>query len=334
MLNSRTPEPIIQVIRPGVLTSIQDMGRAGYQSLGIAEAGAMDTLSLVAANRLVDNPDCAAALEMTVVGPRLRFLDSAIFSLTGADLSARLDEGPLSPGKRYTAAPDQILSFGKRENGMYAYLGIMGGFNAPLVLGSRSTYLYAGFGGLNGRALLAGDVLWRFKRETTGMPSPGAFPAAFLLSRDGLRHVRVILGPNEERFTHKGMETFFDSEYEVTTASNRMGYRLNGPKIEHTEGPIIVSESTPAGAIQVPGQGTPVVLLRERGTTGGYTKIACTITADIDLIAQAAPGGKVRFGAVSLTEAHEIDRSRWAALDAWKKPVPEPAPEQAVTKEA
>ena len=285
----------------------------------------MDTLSLVAANRLVDNPDCAAALEMTVVGPRLRFLNSAIFSLTGADLSARLDEGHLSPGKPYRAAPNQILSFGKRKNGMYAYLGIMGGFDTPLVLDSRSTYLYAGFGGLNGRALLATDILWRFKRDKRGIPSLGALPAPLLLPRDGLRHVRVILGPNEERFSRKGMDTFFESEYEVTTASNRMGYRLDGPKIEHSSGPIIVSESTPAGAIQVPGQGTPVVLLRERGTTGGYTKIACTITPDIDLIAQVVPGGKMRFGAVSLAEAHEIDRHRWAALDAWKKPVYEPA---------
>ena len=115
MLNSRITGPIVEVMRPGILTSVQDLGRSGYQSLGIAEAGAMDTLSLVAANRLIDNPDGAAALEMTVAGPRLRFLNSALFSLTGADLSARLDERPLSPGRPYRAAPNQILSFGKRK---------------------------------------------------------------------------------------------------------------------------------------------------------------------------------------------------------------------------
>jgi len=296
----------------------------GYQGLGIAEAGAMDTGSLVAANRLVDNPDDgAAALEITVVGPKLRFLVPALFSLTGADLSARLEEKPIRPGRSQWAGTGQVLSFGLRRRGFRAYLAVRGAFDVPLVLGSRSTYLYAGFGGLGGRALVAGDVLMGLPTDVDGKGSPAALPEELLLPEDGPRVLRVIMGPNEDRFTAGGIKTFLESPYRVTPASNRMGYRLEGPKIDHSESPIIVSESTPLGAVQVPGQGTPVLLLRERGTTGGYAKIACIITPDIDVIAQVPPGIEVRFKPVAVTTAHQVEKERWRAMNGWKAPRPE-----------
>jgi len=321
-LSESVSRPVLEVLYPGVLTSLQDLGRKGYQSLGIAEAGAMDTWSLVAANRLVDNHDNAAALEITVVGPKLRFLAPTRFSLTGADLSARLDQEPIQPGGSHGAGPGQELSFGRRLRGFRAYLAVKGGFDAPLVLGSRSTYLYAGFGGLDGRALAAGDTL-TCPAPGYDRDSPDLLPPAFLLPEDGPRVIRVIMGPHEDRFTPESIAIFLESPYTVTPESNRMGYRLEGPRLEHVESPIVVSESTPLGAVQVPGQGTPVLLLRERGTTGGYTKIACIITPDIDVIGQTPPGADIRFRAVELTEAHRAEKERWMAMNAWKTPRPE-----------
>jgi antagonist of KipI len=301
-----------------MLTSLQDKGRFGYQFLGIAEAGAMDMFSFVAANRLVGNPDNAAALEITVLGPTLRFLNRAVFSLTGADLTAALDVKALKPGFTYLAQKGQQLSFGRRKLGVRSYLGIAGGFEAPQVLGSRSTYIYAGFGGIEGRMLAKGDILTRLPPEAE--PETNRLPPKLLLPPEGSRLLRVIMGPHEDRFTSEGQNVFLNQTFQVTPESNRMGYRLAGPKISHSDSPIVVSESTPLGAVQVPGQGTPVILLRERGTTGGYTKIACIITPDLDIIAQVPPGGEVRFKSVELQVAHQLERERWKAMDTWRKP--------------
>ena len=316
-------QAVLEVLRPGALTSVQDLGRRGYLSLGIAEAGAMDMGSLVAANRLAGNPDGCAGLEMAMAGPKLRFLAPVWFALAGADLSASLDGEPLEPGGARRAQAGQVLSFGSRQRGVFAYLALAGGLEAPLVLGSRSTYIYAGFGGHQGRVLAKGDVLRRLANPLP--PSLDRLPSELDLPPDGPRQVRVILGPNQERFSPAGLETFLGQPYQVTFESNRMGYRLEGPVIEHAGSPIVVSECTPVGAVQVPGKGTPVLLLRERGTTGGYTKIACVITRDIDLVAQAPPGTEIRFEAVEVEEAQAMERQRWQALDAWRAPLDAPA---------
>jgi len=313
----RFPIPLMEVLRPGAQSSLQDLGRHGYQSLGIAESGAMDSYSLVQANRLLNNPDAAAGLEMTLVGPKLRFVRAADFALTGADLSARLDDRPLSPGAACHAQPGQVLSFGARQNGMRCYMTVPGGFAAPLILGSRSTYIYAGFGGVKGRALARSDVLSCLAEPELDI-EPAILPDHFLLPPDGPRMLRVIMGPQEERFTREGIETFLGSVFRVTNESNRMGYRLDGPCIEHSDGPIVVSEATPVGAVQVPGWGRPVLLLRERGTTGGYTKIACIIKPDIDLAGQAPPGCEIKFEAVELGQAHRAEHERWQTLGAWR----------------
>lgn len=311
------PVAVLEIIQPGALTSIQDLGRKGYQRLGIAEAGAMDTISFVAANRLVGNPDNAAGLEVTIVGPKMKCLSDIIFGLTGADLSAHLDEVPLTPGRCYEARSGQTLCFGKRSRGVRAYLSVRGGLQSELILGSRSTYIYAGFGGLEGRALKTGDTLFRLPDEgLVGLPRDPV-PDELLVPEDGSRTLRVVMGPNEDRFTEQGIKNFLESSYKVTPESNRMGYRLDGPKISHKESPIVVSESTPLGAVQVPGQGTPVLLLRERGTTGGYTKIAFIITVDIDVVSQTFPGREIRFRAVELSEAHDALKTRRKIIDAW-----------------
>jgi|Deesub1362B_J571_1020462.scaffolds.fasta_scaffold04502_4 antagonist of KipI len=307
--------PVFEVLSPGILTTVQDLGREGYLTLGIAESGAMDAFSLVAANRLLGNPDHAAGLEITVAGPKLRCLRRTLVSLTGAHLSARLNQRPLSPGTVFEVREDDLITFGGRVYGMRAYLGVSGGIDVPLVLGSRSTYVYAGFGGFKGRPLRKGDVLSAFCVRHPVEPRIEILPDEFQVPREVPERIRVILGPQEDRFTAEGLDTFLNSSYVVTPQSNRMGYRLDGPRIIHRDSPIIVSEATPLGAVQVPGQGTPVILLRERGTTGGYTKIACVITRDLDLLAQIFPGEKVRFHPVEIQEAHRLERERWERLD-------------------
>lgn len=311
---AKIDQPVIEVVQPGALTSLQDLGRRGYQAYGIAESGAMDALALTAANRLVNNPDNACALEITLVGPKLRILEPAWLALTGADLSASLDGRPLRPGRNFRARSGQVLGFGRRVFGLRAYLSVAGGFEAPMVLGSRSTYIYAGFGGLDGRPLKKGDLL-RAGPIRGPEVEPQELPPDLFPGPESPQSIRVILGPHEDRFTPEGLDNFLSQEYRVTDQSNRMGYRLAGPPITHLDSPIVVSEATPLGAIQVPGQGVPVILLRERGTTGGYTKIGTVITPDLDLIAQIADGGVVTFQAVEVAEAHRLDRERRRALD-------------------
>jgi antagonist of KipI len=314
--------PCLTVLFPGPLTTVQDLGRVGYQRFGIAESGSMDTLSAVLANRLLDNPDTAAVLEITLIGPRLRFLAPTWCSLTGADISPRLDGTPFETGASFLAHEGQVLSFGQRRKGLRTYLAIRGGFDVPPILGSRSTYLYAGFGGNEGRALAKGDVLAAPDQDGTLPCTCYRLPAAFHLPEDGPREIRVVMGPHEDRFTAEGLQRFQSGTYEVTPDSNRMGYRLDGPRIEHLDSPIVVSEATPMGAVQIPGEGKPVILLRERGTTGGYTKIACVIRRDVDLLAQMPPGGRLRFVPVTVDEAHELERRRWQAVNQWKTPRP------------
>ena len=310
----------LEVLFPGALTTIQDLGRVGYQRLGVAESGAMDTLSAVLANRLLGNPDSAAVLEITLMGPKLRFLAPTWFSITGADISPGLDGLPLETDSAFLANEGQVLSFGPRRNGLRSYLAVKGGFDVPLILGSRSTYLYAEFGGYRGRALAKGDIIGALNENGTVDYSENRMPAALRLPEDGFREIRVIMGPHEDRFTLEGLEMFQSAVYEVTPQSNRMGYRLDGPRIAHTGSPIVVSEATPMGAIQVPGEGKPVILMRERGTTGGYTKIACVIRSDIDVLAQMPAGARLRFVPVTVPEGHELERKRWHAANEWRMP--------------
>jgi len=315
-------KPVIEILTPGILTTVQDRGRLGFQSLGIAESGAMDTFSFVAANRLVGNPDNSACLEITLAGPKIRFLRPTWGSLTGAHLSAHLNQYPLNPGTTFKAETSDLLTFGPRLYGMRAYLAVAGGFDVPVILGSRSTYVYAEFGGYEGRPLRKGDILSAFTQEDGNGSAFVELPAEFQIGIgkcDSFR-IHVIVGPHEDRFTPEGLQTFLNSRYVVTSDSNRMGYRLKGPKITHRDTPVVVSEATPLGAVQVPGQGTPVILLRERGTTGGYTKIACVIRRDLDILAQIFPGEGIFFHPVDLSEAHRLDQKRWEAFESWGKP--------------
>jgi biotin-dependent carboxylase-like uncharacterized protein len=300
----------IEVIDGGLLTTVQDLGRYGYQRYGVPTSGALDLFSLRAANRLVGNPDDAAGLEMTLVGPRLRFLVPATIALAGANLEARLDGHPATRWQSVLVEAGATLSFIGPQDGIRAYLAVAGGIDVPVVLGSRSTYTRSKLGGVEGRPLRAGDVL-----QVCG-ERPVLLGGALRLPEDdrpayGHSHVlRVVLGPQDDRFTARGIGTFLTSIYTVAPQSDRMGYRMTGPVIEHLRGPDIVSDGTPFGAVQVAGDGVPIVLLADRGTAGGYTKIATVIGPDLPRIAQAAPEDEVTFTRVDLETAYAAVREQ------------------------
>ena len=315
----------IEILTPGMLTSVQDLGRRGYQRFGVPQAGALDAPAMRLANILVGNHEGAAGLEITALGPKVRFLADTIIAIAGADLGAKLD-GTAVPAWRSVATPmGSILEFGAPVDGLRACLAFAGGIDVPLIMGSRSTYAKGGFGGFEGRALIAGDVLKTFQSEAagaTGSSDGHGLPDDLLPAVFGHDHeVRVVMGPQETAFSSKGISTFLSSRYTVAPHSDRMGYRLEGPEIEHTAGADIVSDATTLGSVQVPGDGQPIILLADRGTTGGYAKIATVISPDISFLAQAAPGDTVRFSAVSVAESRDILAEQEALIAEVKRAV-------------
>jgi antagonist of KipI len=298
----------IEVIDGGMLTTVQDLGRYGYQRYGVPTSGALDRFALRAANRLVGNVEAEAGLEATLIGPSLKFLVPATIALTGADLGARLDGRPVPRWQSVLLEAGAVLSFAGPQDGVRAYLALAGGLDVPVVLGSRSTYTRSRLGGVEGRSLKPGDAL--HVRGDRPVLLGGALRMTEA-SRPAYGHahtLRVVLGPQDDRFTARGIDTFLTSVYTVAPQSDRMGYRMTGPTIEHLRGPDIVSDGTPFGAVQVAGDGVPIVLLADRGTAGGYTKIATVIGPDLPALAQAAPGDTVRFARVDLDAAYEAVR--------------------------
>ncbi len=306
--------PALEILQPGMLTTVQDTGRYGYQRFGMPVAGAMDGFALRAANRLVGNSDRAAGLEMTALGPQIRLLDDVCLAVAGADVAPLVDGEAVPMWQPILAPRGSLLAFQAPRDGLRAYLAVAGGVAVPEVMGSRSTYVKAGIGGLEGRALRAGDVISAY--EIAGeLSAHRRMPDGGIPVYGGKAELRVVLGPQNGAFTRQGVRTFLTAEYAVSIQSDRMGYRLEGAAIEHRDGADIVSDGAPMGAVQVPGDGKPIILMADRGTTGGYTKIAAVISADLDRVAQAMPGGAVAFRAVTLEEARVALREREGVLD-------------------
>lgn len=302
----------ITILQPGLLTTIQDLGRWGFQSIGMPVAGVMDEYATRVGNLLLGNAENTPVLEITLLGPVLRFEQHTLFAITGGDFQPRLNEQPITNWTVYPAQAQDVLSFAGLRSGCRAYLAVAGGFCVEQVMGSASTYLRGKLGGYHGRALKAGDVLMIGTTSANGTFAPFALPAEYWPEdRDTLR---VILGPQDDAFTAQGLATFFSSEYTITNEADRMGYRLDGPKIEHVRGADIISDGITLGAIQVPAHGTPIIMLADRQTTGGYAKIANVITVDMPAIAQKKPGDRIRFEQVSVQEAQGLYRQRQARL--------------------
>ena len=308
--------PTIEVVEPGLLTTVQDRGRYGYQRIGVPVSGAMDEFALRAANLLVGNDDGEAGLEITVVGPTLRFLTDTWIAITGADLGPTLDGQPLPRWQAVRAPEGDLLAFAGMQDGVRAYLAVAGGIDVPPVMGSRSTYVKSGVGGLEGRPLRAGDILPVLDRPETPFVER-TLPSGFKAPAYGEDHqVRVILGPQHTHFAEEAIATLLSAVYAVSPESDRMGYRLDGPPIPHRDGPDVVSDGNPLGAVQVPGDGIPRVLLVDRGTTGGYTKVATVIGADIGTLSQALPDHTVTLKAVTVEEAHQVLREQEQVIKA------------------
>jgi antagonist of KipI len=305
----------LAVVDPGLLTTVQDLGRFGHQRVGVPPSGPMDRAAFLVANRLVGNPDAAAALECTIKGPRLEVRQAAVIAVTGAPMGFTVDGQEAPAWTAVRVRPGDIVGFQMASAGCRAYLAVAGGIDVPPALGSRATYLRGRLGGLGGRALQKGDLL------PVGSPAPAAggdgrtVPAALRPAYPAERECRVILGPQDDRFTAEGIRAFLEGPYDVTPQADRMGYRLKGPAIAHVRGHDIVSDGIPLGGIQVPGEGQPIVLLVDRQTTGGYTKIATVIGVDIGAIGQTRPGQRIRFRRVTLEEAHAtlVAEAAWLA---------------------
>jgi antagonist of KipI len=299
----------LEVMAPGPLTTVQDRGRYGYGRYGVAPSGALDSFSLRVANLLVDNPENEACLEITLPGFRMKALREVAVAVTGADLQAYHDGKPLQMWTSCVLEKGSSLSLKGIKSGCRTYLAMGGGISLPEVMASKSTNLSSGFGGLEGRPLRKGDTLAstspRLHLNTAGR----AFPQAWIPLYNKEAHLRVILGPQDDQFSENGKRTFLNSTYHVSPDSDRTGIRLAGSIVERSPeaGESIISEGVISGAIQVPGDGQPIIILTET-VTGGYRKIATVITADLPLLGQLKPGDRVTFAQVSLDDAYKEHR--------------------------
>ena len=312
--------PLFHVEQPGFLTTVQDRGRVGWQRDGMVVAGVMDPFAAQVANILVGSSRGAAVLEITLRGPVLRALADTVVAVCGADLSARIDDLPLPLWRATRVACGQTIRFGVRRAGTRAYLAVTGGFDVSSVLGSRSTYLRGGLGGLQGHALRQGDEL------------SGTLPALAVPASRGLAPrvvpryetptvVRVVAGPHGDAFADDAWAALTSQPYLVTPQSDRMGYRLDGARLRYAEcfAGSILSEAMPLGGLQVPPSGCPVLLMADRQTVGGYPLIGVVVAADRPRVAQAGPGDVLVFQPVSAEEAEAlcIAQERLLRLMAW-----------------
>lgn len=292
------------VLTPGSYTTVQDNGRYGYQQMGVPVSGALDLFSFRIANLLVGNPEECAVLEISIAGPRLAVLKEADVSLTGADMRAKLNNKPVGPWTSFRVTPGDVLAFYQVRSGCRSYMAVTGGVDTPVVMGSRSTYVGGQFGGYHGRPLKKGDILKRGQGRLLDAPKR-------LCSAHRPRYLseivlRAIAGPQDFYF-REGFEIFFQSVFSVSTRSDRMGYRLQGPEIFQREDmpKSIISEPSMPGGIQISPDRQPIILLVEQ-TMGGYAKIATVISTDIPKVAQATPGDTIEFEEISLETAHEL----------------------------
>lgn len=308
-----------EVLEPGILTTIQDLGRYGFSQFGVPPSGALDTFSLGVSNLLVGNEEEEACLEITLMGLRIRALKEVVIAITGGDLSPTLNGESLEMWRTHLLVQDDVIAFKKVGAGCRAYLSAGGGFVVPKMMGSSSTYLSGKFGGLEGRPLRKGDIL--YISNSSSLDKLGLrFPRDWIPSPEKEVLLRIIPGPQDHHFTEKGFQTLTSSSYEVTPQCDRMGVRLEGPRIERRSDveESIISEGLISGGIQVPGDGKPIIILKEL-VTGGYTKIATIISTDLHRVAQLKPGDRVKFKPISIEEAHHLLKEQEERLKEFKK---------------
>ncbi|MBS5190078.1 KipI antagonist [Eubacterium ramulus] len=316
----------VRVLKGGMLTTVQDLGRTGYQSQGFGVSGVMDVRSFKIANLLLDNPENEAVLEFTLMGPTLEFTSETIIAITGGDFQPQVNGKPI---KNYTAVymhRGDILSFRGARTGSRGYIAFSSYLDIPVVMGSRSTNIKCSIGGYKGRRLMDGDYVgFRIKRRYL----PYYLSRTLDLDEFDQDEVtlRVIMGPQDKAFTAAGRKTFLESEYTVTSEFDRMGCRLEGPFIAYKTTSDIISDGIAFGSVQVPSHGKPIILLSDRQTTGGYAKIATVISVDIPKLVQRKTDHKVRFQAVTVEEAQQLMQDELHELQEFRKQIYQPCKE-------
>ncbi|MCM3612021.1 biotin-dependent carboxyltransferase family protein [Planococcus sp. MERTA32b] len=310
------------IYKSGMQTTVQDLGRTGFQKHGVVASGAMDPYALRMANLLVGNEENAAALEITLMGPSIHFEEEHVISICGGDLTPQLDGKAVKSWRAVTAAKGQTLTFGKPGSGSRCYVAVAGGIAVPEVMGSRSTYMRAELGGYQGRALEAGDQLVVGEAsadQKSADHDKSWFAPSPLYSSNPV--IRVIKGRQFEMFSEGSRRHFFTEDFSVNPRSDRMGYRLDGPRLALAEAQEMISEAVAFGSIQVPADGNPIILMADRQTAGGYPKIAEVITVDLPLVSQLKPGDRLRFKEVSIEEAQRLLRLQEKTINCLKRAI-------------
>lgn len=309
---------VVKVIKPGMLTTIQDLGRNNFQKSGMPAAGAMDAFSLKVANILVGNNEEDACLEATLMGPELKFTGDSEIAITGGNLTPQINGSGVDMWCGIRVKTGDVLSFGIVKSGCRSYVSIAGGVDVPVIMGSKSTYIRGHVGGFEGRPLKADDELKTGTQNQYKAYNPARLPEELIPIYNKEIVVRVVPGPQDDYFSEDGINTLFNSEYKVTNEADRMGYRLEGAKIAHKNGADIISDGITMGSVQVPGHGMPIIMMADRQTTGGYTKIATAIAPDLDLVGQLKPGDSIRFAKIDIKEAQIAYKGYINKLDSIK----------------
>ena len=300
--------PGFKVLSPGLHTTVQDLGRVGYQALGVPVSGALDPPAFRLANALVGNAEGTAALEILLSRPSFEIIaDRVRVAVAGTGASLVIARGARRVPAWYstTLSRGETFEIALGRQSTSAYLAVEGGIAVPLVLGSAATYVRAGLGGFHGRALQSGDIV-SITLDRVTERTEQRFPTPLSTTND--HPVRVVLGPQQDLFTDDAVRALLETEFRISKQADRMGMRLDGPRLAHRAGWDIVSDAIATGAIQVPGTGQPIVLLADHQTTGGYPKIATVISADLPVIGRRRPGDAIRFAAVSVEEAEQAAR--------------------------
>lgn len=298
----------MHIISPGMLTTVQDLGRRGYMASGFQQGGAMDQFAARAANILLDNSESDGVLEMTLLGVKVYFDEDNVIAITGAEFAPTVTDSEtgevteLPMNRAIRIKKGDVLDCGSAKSGLRGYLAVAGGFDIAPVMGSMSTNLKCKVGGFDGRKLKSGDVLpLRYPQSDLYGMTSRVFEHE--KQKDGTVTVHVIPGPQDDYFSDKGKNIFYSETYSVTGDSDRMGIKLDGTPVESVDGVDIISDGIVAGSVQIPSSGKPIIMMADRQTTGGYAKIATVITSDLPLLAQLRPGGSLRFEKVDLQYA-------------------------------
>jgi biotin-dependent carboxylase-like uncharacterized protein len=297
----------LEILSPGLLSTVQDIGRPGFGRYGVASSGAVDSFSLRVGNILVGNRENEACLEVTLFGLKVRVIADTVIAITGADFDPYInDDKPLKMWTTHLLKKGDIISFRGLKSGCRSYLAIKSGISVPAVMESKSTNLSSKFGGFEGRPLKKGDIIYSDCTSPNKTENVRSFPIDWIPHYSKEWTLRIVFGPQDEQFSEKNKDVFVKSIYNVSPKADRTGIRLTGPIIERMPGigESIISEGVIFGAIQIPGDGRPIIILGET-VTGGYRKIATVISADLPMLGQLKPGDTVRFKQISLDEAYK-----------------------------